>query len=323
MTAPQRILVFRNGSIGNTLAALPAMKCIRQSYPDAHIIVVLDRLGKELLSNENCFDSIVVYDRRNQDKGIASFINVAHALRKCNPDTAILFKRFTRNGLLALFSGARKRFGFVTDGKAPYLTHTVPYDESIHVAELNLRLAKAAGANAEVSVSPELTISNDDKERAKKWLADKEITSNYIIAHFGGTTSGAQFVSLSLRSRLLTELTSNAPTLLIGNGEIEDREARELARVTVSRVVAVGESLRMTISLISQSTGFIGTNSGPMHIAAATQIPGIALFNQSDRFEVERVKWGPMFPDLRVVPVSPMASDDDIVASARSIWRTK
>ena len=69
MATPNRILVFRNGSIGNTLAAVPALRCLRESFPNARIHVLVDRQGNELLQNCPYLDSLVVYDRNGADRG--------------------------------------------------------------------------------------------------------------------------------------------------------------------------------------------------------------------------------------------------------------
>lgn len=321
MRTPERILVFRNGSIGNTLAALPAIKCLRESFPNSHIEVVVDNVGEELLANVPWFNSLTVYDRSGFDQGLSGFIRTATRLRNVNPDTAILFKRFFRNGLLARLSGATCRVGFETNGKAPFLNEVIPYDESVHVAELNLRLVRKIGASATVSLLPEIFVTTAEQEQAKDWLRKHNIRNEYIIAHFGGVTSGAEFVSQSLRVRLLLSLAPDLPIVVIGNGLHEQETAIKLAESIPSIVNATGLALRETISLIAGASRFIGTNSGPMHIAAASRVPGIALFHDNPRLEVERVKWRPLFEGLKIVPVHPDAKPEQIIDLARQAWQ--
>ncbi len=322
MTLPKRILVFRNGSIGNTLAAVPALRCLRTSFPGTRIAVMVDKIGYELLENCPYFDSLLVYDRNGSGKGVSGFMRIVNSIRQEQPDSCILFKRFFRNGLLARLSGATRRIGFSTDGKAPFLNETIPYDESVHVAELNLRLVKAMGASAEVAASPEVFIKAGEQNEAQAWLHANRIENAYLIAHFGGVTGGAEFVPHQLRIDLIKALARDLPIVLIGNGSTEQQAAKDIKIELANSVDATNLPLRQSMALIAGAHRFIGTNSGPMHIAAAANISGIALFKEDDRYEVERVKWRPLHETLKIVPVSPMKTHSEIVDLARQTWLT-
>ncbi|MBL0060167.1 MAG: hypothetical protein IPP40_01365 [bacterium] len=144
----------------------------------------------------------------------------------------------------------------------------------------------------------------------------------YTIAHFGGVTSGADFVPLELRLNLIRTLAANKPIVIIGNGAIEKQSAVRLSREFANSVDATGLPLRQTMALIAGADRFIGTNSGPMHIAAAARIPGIGLFKRDDRYEIERVKWHPLYEKLRIVPVHPDFKQSETVELARQAWPT-
>ncbi|MCP4633360.1 MAG: glycosyltransferase family 9 protein, partial [candidate division Zixibacteria bacterium] len=59
-----RIVIFRNGSIGNTLVAVPLIRSIRKAVPDCHIAVVVDPVGKELLKYCPYVNELILYDKR-------------------------------------------------------------------------------------------------------------------------------------------------------------------------------------------------------------------------------------------------------------------
>jgi len=322
MLTPNRILVFRNGSIGNTLAAVPALRCLRESFPNARIHVLVDRQGTELLQNCPYVDSLVAYDRHGADRGLVGFLRTAAKVRALNPDACILFKRFFRNGLLAKLSGASRRIGFATDGKAPFLNEAIPYDESVHVAELNLRLVRFVSANAKVPPLPEVFVTQSEQVEVHAWLNENNVDAPYTIVHFGGVTTGADFVPFELRVALIKTLAVNDSIVMIGNGTFEQQAASRINEVIPRAVNAIGLPLRQTIALIAGAARFIGTNSGPMHIAAAARIPGIALFKRDDRYEIERVKWRPLFDDLKIVPVHTDSTQSEVVELARKAWPT-
>jgi ADP-heptose:LPS heptosyltransferase len=89
--APESILAFRNGSIGNTLVAVPALRALRRRYPQARLTVVVDPVGDELLAHCPWIDARIVYDRRGRDRGLAAWLRLVGRLRAVHPRHAVLF----------------------------------------------------------------------------------------------------------------------------------------------------------------------------------------------------------------------------------------
>ncbi|MCB9357029.1 MAG: glycosyltransferase family 9 protein [Calditrichaeota bacterium] len=312
--AKMRILVFRNGSIGNTIAAIPALRCLRESFESAEIMVVVDSLGEELLRNCPYVNRIIVYEKRGKDSGILGFLRVARTLRSLYPTHALLLKRFRRNGALARISGASVRAGFETDGRAEFLNVTIPYDDGIHVCELNLRLVQAIGGKCRRGLLPELFLVNEDRAAASAALVSIGVREDYVVAHFGGITTGASHVAMALRLKLIERFYPDCPVVLIGSGAKERDDANRLHALLPRCAPLLDVPLRTVMAIMEQAKGFIGTNSGPMHIAAAAEVPGVALFRSDETFAAESVKWRPLFSKLRILPVPPDTDDSSIDA---------
>lgn len=309
-TLPRSILVFRNGAIGNTLAAIPALRALRDRYPAAALAVVVDPVGCELLEHCPWIDRLIVYDKRGQDRGILNYIRIVRALRKTAPSHAVLFKRFFRNGLLAYLSGARVRAGFVTDGKAPFLNRTIPYDATIPVAELNLRLAALLGANP-IEVRLEFFFDDSDNVRAATVLAELGVAENKLcVAHYGGLTTAPGFLPIDRFAALLQQLApADTRIVLIGHGAQERAWRDAIVRQMPVCIAADDLPVRLTAALIQRARLFIGFNSGPTHIAAAVGTPALVLFRPDARVHDEIRKWLPVSPVAR--PLIPPAAQDE------------
>ena len=80
----------------------------------------------------------------------------------------------------------------------------------------------------------------------------------------------------------LTNLLAQQPDVkivLIGTSEDQKAEEEILKKSTASLLSLVGRlNLREAKELISHSSLFVGPDSGPMHIAASTSTPIVALF---------------------------------------------
>ncbi|MCX6600164.1 MAG: glycosyltransferase family 9 protein [bacterium] len=305
---PTSILAFRNGSIGNTLAAVPALRALRRRYPQAQLAVVVDSLCYPLLELCPWIDRLIVYDKHGAHRGAIAHLRLVRELRSLRPSHAVLFKRFFRNGLLAYLSGAPVRAGFRTHGSAPFLNLTIPYRESVPVVDLNLELAAILGAPA-AGRGLELFLSEHDENAAREFAAVHG-GSPYCVALYGGQTSSADFVSLPRFAALVRGLTGGAcPIFVIGSGERESSLAVQLASNDARFVPALGLPLRVTAALMKHATLFVGFNSGPAHMAAAVHVPTVILYRPDAEVVSEIRKWCP--PGDRVHPLVPPAANDD------------
>ncbi|MBI5060506.1 glycosyltransferase family 9 protein [candidate division KSB1 bacterium] len=290
---PRSILIFRNGSLGNTLVATPAIRAIRERWPHATMHLVVDSLGCELFARCPWFDTIIRYEKHGHDRGALRHARLVQRLRELEPTHAVLFKRFFRNGLLAKLSGARVRLGFRTGGSAPFLNLTVPYDETVSIVDLNLRLANlldAHAANRELS----LFLSADDCAAADALLRARQIGhGRYVVAHYGGSTTAPDFVSLPRLADLLRRIRGDQPVVLIGSGNLERQHAEQLGTAIGNAVVACDLPIRVLAAILRRADCYVGMNSGPAHLAAAAGTPGVVIFRPDDRLERELVKWRP------------------------------
>ena len=291
MIEPTSIIAFRNGSIGNTLVAVPALRALRRRYPHAKLAIVVDPTGYELLEHCLWIDELVVYDKRGRDQGIGAQFKLIKRLDALRPSHAVLFKRFFRNGLLAYLSGANVRAGFSTKGRAPFLNRTLPYDESINIIDLNLRLAELLDAPS-ADRSLEMFLTDEDRRQAR---ALRKSERKYIVAHYGGQTTSPTFFPETKFVEFLNGITrADLDVIFIGAGELEARHARGLMEQVASSIDALDLPLRVMAALVESAELFIGFNSGPAHIAAAVKTPELIFFRPDKNAEQEIHKWSPI-----------------------------
>ena len=298
-TEPTSILAFRNGSIGNTLVAVPALRALRKRYPEVQLSVVVDPLGFELLEHCLWIDDLIVYDKRGRDRGWAAHLRLIRRLRRLEPSHAVLFKRFFRNGLLAYLSGARVRAGFRSAGHSPFLNVTIPYDETVNIVDLNLRLAALLDATSE-DRTLEMYLSNEDREQASTFLR-KTIGSGtpYVTAYFGGQTVLPDFLPLPAFVQLIRAVTEDRyPVLIIGAGAYETRLACEMQQNLPASFVATEFPLRVSAAVIEGAQIFIGLSSGPAHLAAAVKTPALVVLRPDATTYSEQAKWLPVGDEI-------------------------
>lgn len=289
----ERFLIFRNGSIGNTLVAVPAIKALREAYPDAFIAIVVDTIGSELLKYCPYADELYVYEKKGQHKSLWANFKFLWRLRRKKFTKAILFKRFFRNGFLSFLAGIPERIGYETHGKAPFLTQTIPYVEGRNIVELNLDLVKSIGIEAKDN-RLELWAGEDEKQKVDNFLKEHGVSGKAIkiVFHVGGITAKNQSWPLknyaALADRLMGAFSATAILLAPEGEHPEVQRAAEL--MERDPIVALEFSVLETAELIRRCQLFIGSDSGPSHMADAVGTPGVIFYPSRPDMR----KWKPL-----------------------------
>jgi heptosyltransferase-2 len=290
-----RILIFRNGSIGNTLVAIPAIRALRRAFPNANITAILDSVGEALLKHCPYIDEILIYEKQRKHKGVLANISFIFELRRRHPTHAILFKRFFRNGLLAYLSGAKERIGFRTLGKAPFLNRTIPYEEGRDIIALNLELAVFAGAKNTLSRELELWFDAETESETNEYLSKYRLKEKeYVAVCLGGVTSPPDYLSSQAWQSILSCISEHVNSLVFLGAASEKELAERISPALRNNVVlAFDLPILVTADIIRRARLFAGTNSGLAHISNAVQTPGIIFFRPEKNVHREIEKWCP------------------------------
>src|SRR5256886_3475277 len=150
-----RILIVRLGSIGDIVHTLPSLAVIRHALPDAEISWVVEHRAAEILRDNPLIDRLIEIDTKALRRGLMSGETLRaprqqlRLLRASAFDLALDFQGLLKSATVARLSGARRIFGFDSDGlrepASRFLLHKkVSIPPRLHVIRKNLTLARAA-----------------------------------------------------------------------------------------------------------------------------------------------------------------------------------
>jgi len=289
-----KILVFRNGSIGNTLIATPLFKALKISG-QANVTVVVDKIGYQLLQNNPYIDRLMIYDKRGKDRGFVGWIRFIFELHKGKFDTTILLKRFFRNELIAFLAGIPQRIGYSSANRKPFkLTNTTPYIEGKNIIDLNLDLIKLIDLKTiddKLEVYPTVL----ENEQALSFL-QKSINEPFIICHFGGNTIDKHRWSAQKYANLCDALSENfGKKILLIAGPNEKAFNEEICKECNQNIPIMASDLpiKITYCLIKYADFFVSNDSGPSHLADAAKTPGVILYAHDIDVKTQISKWKP------------------------------
>ena len=278
----KKILIVRLRRIGDIIMTTPSVSALRKGFPDAFISYIVEEPYRELVEGNPDLDKIIVLEK-NQSK--RDLFNLIRQIRKEKYDVVLDFHGGPRASLITLFSKAKLKIGYRIKYRN-FIYHIrlprKPEDGHFHSVENHVNFVRALGINVESP--PPLCLppaKKTEAEKVKNFIEENRLEGNKIIAiHI---SAGNEFRNWGVDNwiRLTDLLAKRTGIKIILIGASEDKEANKeiLKKSKNSHFSLVGKlNLREVRELISLSSLFVGPDSGPMHIAASTSTPIIALF---------------------------------------------
>ncbi|HXG64855.1 MAG TPA: lipopolysaccharide heptosyltransferase II [Blastocatellia bacterium] len=296
----KRILVFAYHGLGNFIMYTPALRSLRDRYPDARIdLQVGNNTGcEQVLAGSDLFDNIY---NLPYAAGVSQWLERAREIRETRYDLTVneFHSHSWKLALLVAASGAPFRVGHVTSpgwsrrfSRYSFVFNIpVPMREDEHEIERYLDLVGAVGARqmkaAEAKTFFHLTAA--DREFARRFLADGSVRQpSVLIGVQPGTSPNMRWKQWPLeRYRELIErllrARPDARIVLFGSpGEIPMIE--ELARgLGTAITVAAGKTtVKQVAALIERCDLLVCNDSGLMHTAVAVGTPVVAIYGPTD-----------------------------------------
>ena len=304
------IVVFRVGSIGDTVVALPCFHAIRRAFPLAHITLLtnfpVSAKAAPMLSvlgaNTGFVDGIVKYpiQLRNPIEAFRLFCR----LKALRSSTLIYMRSNPTRGMIR-----RESLFFRVSGFRHILC--VPMNDDLRLPRLlsshevepeASRLARCFSSLGPIDLEDpaywDLLITEDEREAADQLAAKLPIS--FVVIHTGGKESskdwGLEFWSQFLR---LFKQRSGIEGLAIVGAEDDHPRAASLLQSWGAGAVNLcgGPSPREVAALLAKAQLFIGHDSGPLHLAQCVRTPALGLFGSYNRPK----QWHPLGPHVRVI----------------------
>src|SRR2546421_4257364 len=120
-----RILLVRLRQIGDVVFTTPAIRALRERFPDAQLTYVVEPAAAPVVARNPHLDDVVVAPRAGGLRGVAADLKLGVRLRARRYDLAIDFHGGPRASLLTWLSGARVRIGYEIVGRSWMYTRRV------------------------------------------------------------------------------------------------------------------------------------------------------------------------------------------------------
>jgi heptosyltransferase-2 len=303
-----KILVRATNWVGDAVMSLPALRAIRQQFPDAHISVLARPWVADLYARESFCNRLIPYTAGRGISDLSGKLRVAGQLRRERFDCAILLQNAFDAALIAWLARIPARIGYDRDGRGMLLTTAVPVPQRNeippHERFYYLELLRRAGILSSMPASDAIRLEGAEAaaEAGRQSFHSAGLGDTVV-----GLSPGAAYGTAKrwLPDRFAEAACTAARELRAAVAVFGSKDERELgsevAAMVAERGIAshnfAGEtSLREFIEMAATCQVFLTNDSGAMHIASAAGVPTVAVFGATDH-----VGTGPTGPLARVV----------------------
>lgn len=290
-TAPAKILVFRTGSLGDSVCATPALEVIRRSYPQAHI-TLLSNTGKKSFVSPDKVIHKTLYNDIVDYLGIGP-LPLLRSLRQQKFDMVIQlpqvdapFYRLLRD-LLYFRMVAPRGWGWQMSRVTMFRKTIEKYIFYPNEAQRLLRLCSKNGLN-DNALEFKLHFEAGDEQAVDKFFSTNHLQGKAAIAVAVGANSIKNRWPIAYFTEVINHFRLTNPVLLIGGPE--DNELIRPMDGLEGVYNCCGKFTPMQSALLIKRCALSVTNdTGPLHLSYAVGTPLIGLFASRDFYG----KWFP------------------------------
>jgi lipopolysaccharide heptosyltransferase I len=277
-----RFLITRLSAIGDCILTMPLACALRDAFPDAWIGWVVEKTASPLLHGHPALDEVIVVPKRLLGKP-GELWELRGQLKSLQIDITLDPQGLLKSSSLGWLTGAKRRIGFTPpvgrEGSA-WLNNDLVTSRSRHVVDRYRELLRPLGVEPG-TVRFDIPRPIRNMRSIAAWLDSQHLAHKPIAVLNPGAGWDSKLWPAERYAEVSQYLEAEHDLRSVVVWALE-RE-REWARQIVEKsggtaVLAPNTSLPDLAALLRRSTLYVGSDSGPMHLAAAVGCPCVGLY---------------------------------------------
>ncbi len=310
--APQNILIINFGQIGDVVLSLPAVKAVREKFPEARITAMIGKSGASVVEMSGFANEKIIVDRvklRDGNKliSVREIFKISKDVRRRKFDFVIDLHSLYETNLLGFFSGAPHRLYANRENRSlDFLANFQPKppreDKSKSLAEHYLSVLAPLGIK---NVKPfvELRPRASDVESVESILRKYNVGEKKLVGFFPGAGHASRRWRLENFARLAEKFASNKSlrTIVFLGPEEKDLRGEIENNFPESSIVIDDLTLPQFAAALSKLSVLISNDTGAVHIGAMVGTRIVLIMD-----EAAPRTYLPLTQKLRVVRSAPL-----------------
>jgi heptosyltransferase III len=295
-SSTKRVLIYRLGSLGDTLIALPAFHLVARAFPEAERRLLTNfpvnakaPPAASILENTGLVHSYIRYSVGTRSP--RELLRLWSQLLRWRPEVLVYIgsargvESARRDQMFFRLCGIRKLIGVpITEDMQQNRWQESGQALEPEASRLARNLSELGEASLDTPASWDLHLTDAENARAREVLVPA--TGRPLLAVCVGTKVQSKDWGRENWRTLLHRVGALYPDLALALiGAPEENEVSEFAAAgwrenSSAPVINLCGCLtpREGAAVIAQARAYLGHDSGPMHLAAAVQTPCVAIF---------------------------------------------
>jgi ADP-heptose:LPS heptosyltransferase len=284
--------------LGDVVVATPALRALRQAYPQWELHVVVPEEAAPLLEGIGWLDRIWKFPRVRGRLNLGASWPIIRQLRRERFAVSVDFVGNDRGALLSLLVGAPRRIGL----EAPlgfflrsrcYTDRVEEFDLTRHEALRTWAVTAPLGVPLPENMSLEIAADSGLASAATRALGETQVLCYVTASQPKREWPVEHWLQFARRARALTP----AIAFTAGSSARERQVLEAIAeQKTGISILLPPEPLELFLAVLARAKLLVTGDTGPMHFAAALGVATLGLFGPTSAR-----RWAPMGPQHRSI----------------------
>ncbi|MFC0226525.1 glycosyltransferase family 9 protein [Serratia aquatilis] len=272
----KRIVVYSTTALGDFMFNTPAMRALRERYPEAHITLVAGTVNYGMVKDYACFDEVIFWNNKFKD-----MLSAVYKLRRNRPELAVILHGHLPYDIIsAVLAGCQYilRDNYLTLPKGIdswVISCSLNFDGHLIQRKLDL-MQFLGGDRSKIEMEIPCTF-----EKLAKPAGRTRIGFNMGASTRERCWPVGYFTELA--KQLIDRYDDKIDVVVIGSKadqDLIDTLTAELDSSQQQRLISyVGKTtLPQLVGVIDSLDVLVTGDTGPLHLAVALKVPTISLF---------------------------------------------
>lgn len=299
------ILVVRLDRLGDVVLSTPALKALRDAYPQSRISLMVRPYVRDIAEGNPYINEVIACDKSGPFGGVSAAVKLIRKLRAGRFDLAVILHPTVRTHWIVFLAGIPRRIGF--DRKmGMLLTDRIPDKKHLglkHEIDYTLGLLKYMGVKTQ-DRKMHVPLRRASEEKVRRIFSENGIADGerVVVLNPGASCPSKRWPAERFARAADELIDKHGVRVVIISGPDDANIGHKTASMMSSRRIDLsgGTTVADVAALLKASKLFISNDSGPVHIACALGTPVVAIFGRSNRGLSPR-RWGPSNKGDRVL----------------------
>jgi heptosyltransferase-1 len=287
------ILIIKPSALGDIVHALPVLTSLRAVFPQAKLTWLVRKEFAPLLECAEGLDETLLFDRKGMAKwfccpqAFRRLWDFRRQLRNGQFDLVLDLQGLFRSAIFAKMTGCPARVGMKEAREFSHLFHTRQVDrpaESVHILDTYFAVLRNIGVE---TCLPECKLAAPAaaQDSVREKLEANQLTPKKFIVLIPSSAHAYKCWPAERFAKLAEAFHRQYgwPAVVVGT-QSESVYAKTIQANAASPVIDLTGQTRIPglVALFDQASAVVSNDTGPGHIALATDTPGVVIFGNTN-----------------------------------------